>query len=65
MLVSATSVAWLASFAVAAAFLALVLLVTRAALTRVRGDVDPAAWVLAASVVGGSVSVLALALLPS
>lgn len=63
MLLTATSVAWIASAAVAAVFLAAVLLVTRATLTRVRGTVDPAAWVLAASVVGGSVSVLALALL--
>lgn len=65
MLVTAASVVWIASLGVAAAFLALVLLVTHAALTRVRGNVDPAAWVLTASVVGGSVSVLVLALLPS
>lgn len=63
MLLTATSFAWLASCAVAAAVLALILVVTRATLTRIRGTVDPAAWVLAASVVGGSVSVLALALL--
>jgi hypothetical protein len=63
MLLTATSLTWLASCAVAAVFLALVLVATRAVLARKRGNVDPAALVLAASVVGACVSVLALALL--
>ena len=63
MLLFATSLAWLASCAVAAVFLAVVLLATRAALARRSKNVNPAAVVLAASLVGGSVSLLALALL--
>jgi hypothetical protein len=48
---------------VAAAFLTAVLLFTRAALARRSKNVNPAAVVLAASLVGGSMSLLALALL--
>lgn len=65
MLLTATGVAWLISCAVAAVFLAGVFLATRAALARRSKNVNPAAVVLAASVVGGSVSLLALALLAS
>lgn len=63
MLLIATSLAWLASCAVAAVFLTAVLTATRAVLARRSKNVNPAAVVLAASVVGGSVSLLALALL--
>jgi hypothetical protein len=63
MLLTATGLAWLASCALAAVFLAGVLLATRAALERRSKNVSPAALVLAASVVGGSMSLLALALL--
>ena len=63
MLLTATGLAWLASCAVAAVFLAGVFLATRAALARRSKNVNPAAVVLAASVVGGSMSLLALALL--
>ena len=63
MPLTATSLAWLASCVVAAVFLAGVLVATRAALARRSNTVKPAAVVLAASLVGGSMSLLALALL--
>jgi uncharacterized membrane protein len=63
MLLTATGLTWLASCAVAAVFLTGVLMATRAALARRSKKVNPAAVVLAASVVGGSMSLLALALL--
>ena len=63
MLLTATGLTWAASCAVAAAFLTAVLLFTRAALARRSKKVNPAAVVLAASLVGGSMSLLALALL--
>lgn len=52
-----------ASVAIALAFIALVLLGTRVALRRRGEDVDTVAWVLVASVAGGTVSAIALALL--
>jgi hypothetical protein len=63
MLLIATGLAWLASYAVVVVFLAGVLAATRAALVRMSKNVNPAAVVLAASVVGGSISLLALAVL--
>jgi hypothetical protein len=56
-------VSWAASAGVALVFIGLVLLGTHMALRRRSADVDPIAWVLTASVAGGSMSVLALALL--
>lgn len=63
MLSTTAGVAWLASAGLALAFIALVLLGTRAVLRRRSHDVDTVAWVLTASVAGGSMSALALALL--
>jgi hypothetical protein len=60
---TATSVSWAASAGVALVFIGLVLLGTHMALRRRGARVDPVAWVLTASVAGGSMSVLALALL--
>lgn len=57
------TVAWLASLAIALAFIALVLLGTRLALRRRGHDVDTVAWVLVASITGGSMSALTLALI--
>jgi uncharacterized membrane protein len=65
MLLTAISLTWVASCGVAAAFLTAVLLFTRAMLARRRTHVNPAAVVLAASIVGGSMSLLALVLLAS
>ena len=65
MLLIATGLTWVASCAVAAAFLTGVLFLTRAALARRSTNVTPAAVVLTASLVGGSMSLLALALLSS
>ena len=55
--------ALLASVAIALAFIALVLLGTRLALHRRGQEVDTVAWVLVASIAGGSMSALALALI--
>lgn len=63
MFATATSVSWAASVGVALVFIGLVLLGTHMALRRRGVEVDRVAWVLTASVAGGSVSVLALALL--
>lgn len=53
----------LASIVLAAAFIAAVLFVTRLVLVRARKDVDPMAWILTASLAGGSASLIALAIL--
>lgn len=63
MVLIATGLTWLASGVVVVVFLAGVLAATRAALVRRSRNVNPAAVVLAASVVGGSISLVALALL--
>lgn len=54
---------WLASVAIALAFIAVVLLGTRLALRRRGQDVDTVAWVLVASLAGASMSALTLALI--
>jgi hypothetical protein len=54
---------WLASIALAAVFMAVVLFVTRLVLARDRKEVDPMAWILAASLAGGSASLIALVIL--
>jgi len=56
----ATPLAWLAAIALAATFIALILLATRIGLNRSPEHVGPAEWVFTASVTGGSLSVLAL-----
>jgi hypothetical protein len=63
VLSTATSVSWAASVGVALVFIGLVLLGTHMALRRRSADVDTVAWVLTASVAGGSMSALALAFL--
>jgi hypothetical protein len=65
MLLTAPALTLVASCAVAAAFLTSVLFFTRAALARRSTNVTPAAVVLTASLVGGTMSLLALVLLSS
>lgn len=60
---TATGLAWFTSCVVAAVFLSVILLGTRAVLARRDKSVAPAAVVLTASLVGASISLLALALL--
>jgi len=57
------SIAWLASVAIALGFIALVLLGTRLVLRRRGANIDTVAWILIASIAGGSMSALALALI--
>ena len=63
LLLATPSLNWLASCGLAAAFLTLVWLLTRAALERRRTAVSPATVVLTASLVGCGMSLLALVLL--
>ena len=53
----------LLSVTIALVFVAVVLLATRLVLSRRGAEIDAAAWILIASIAGGSISALTLALI--
>jgi hypothetical protein len=65
MLLSATAGAWLASLAIVASSVTAVLIATRAAAAQRGRNVNPLPVIFAASIIGGSVSAVAAALLSS